>query len=325
MKNTAQTIDRQSSVPDHLIGKRLDQAVAALFTEYSRVRLQSWIREGCIRVDGQIKRPRDFVSAGQNITLMTTMPIAEQHSRAQAIALNIVYEDDTLLIINKPVGLVVHPAVGNPDNTLLNALLYHCQTLEQLPRAGIVHRLDKDTSGLLVVAKTLPAHTLLVRQMQARTIQREYEAVVTGLLIAGGTIDAPLGRHPVQRQKRAVSDFGKPAITHYRVLERFRAHTRIKVQLETGRTHQIRVHMTHIHHPIVGDRVYGGRFQIPRGVSEPLINTLRHFKRQALHAQRLGLIHPQSGESIEWCAPSPPDMQQLLLALRQDVIHAHTD
>ncbi len=311
-------ITLQTDVPEHLAGKRLDQVVAQLFSDYSRARLQEWIRAGCIQVDGQNKRPRDLVHAGQVIMLQAEQPAPDKQWAAQAINLDIIYEDEALIVINKPVGLVVHPAAGNPDNTLSNALLYHCPELAQIPRAGIVHRLDKDTSGLLVIAKTLPSHTELVRQLQARTVQREYETIVTGLLIAGGTVDAAMGRHSVQRKKRAVQEFGKPAITHYRVVERFRAHTRLRVKLETGRTHQIRVHMAHIRHPIVGDKTYGGRLQLPRRAGSELIKVLREFDHQALHAQRLGLIHPTRREPMEWTSPVPADMQHLLQVLRED-------
>ena len=314
-------INLQIIVPPHLAGKRLDQAAADLFPQYSRARLQAWIRDQQLQVNGHNKRPRDPVNPGETITLKAVLP-AQEKWQPQAIELEIIYEDEALLIINKPVGLVVHPAAGNPDSTLVNALLHHSPALANLPRAGIVHRLDKDTSGLLVVAKTLEAHTALVKQLQARTIQREYEAIVTGHLVAGGTIDAPLGRHPVQRKKRMVTDFGKPAVTHYRVLEHFRHYTRLKVQLETGRTHQIRVHMTHIHHPIVGDKTYGGRLQLPKGASPELIQVLRTFKHQALHAQRLGLVHPMTKEDMAWTAPLPADMQHLLEVLRRDKLQS---
>lgn len=317
MKNTDQIIKLSTIIPEHLAGKRLDQAIAELFPEYSRVRLQNWIRGGQVLVDGAVKRPRDAVRAGETIQLEATLPHQEQW-QAEPIALNIVYEDDDLLVINKPIGLVVHPAAGNPNHTLLNALLFHCPGLAKLPRAGIVHRLDKDTSGLLVIAKTVTAHTKLVKQLQARTFQREYEAIVIGILISGSTIDVPLGRHPVHRKKIAVVENGKAAITHYRVLERFRAHTRLKVQLETGRTHQIRAHMAYIHHPLLGDATYGGRLQLPHGASDVLIQTLRTFKHQALHAQRLGLIHPVTKEYMEWIAPPPADMQHLIEVLRYD-------
>lgn len=317
MKNPEHTINLSATIPDHLAGKRLDQALAVLFAQYSRARLQTWIRNKEVLVDNQVKRPRDPVHSGEIISIIADLPPAGTW-QAQAINLNLVYEDESLLVINKPIGLVVHPAAGNPDCTLLNALLYHCPDLVQLPRAGIIHRLDKDTSGLLVVAKTLIAHTELVKQLQARSIQREYEAVVNGILISGNTIDEPIGRHRIQRKKMAVIESGKPAVTHYRVLERFRAHTHLKVLLETGRTHQIRVHMAHIHHPLIGDSLYGGRLLLPKGAGPELIETLRHFKHQALHAKRLGFIHPITAQYIEWLAPLPADMQQLLDVLRRD-------
>lgn len=318
-KSTGQIINLQATVPFTEGGKRLDQVLVVLFPDYSRAKLQEWIKQALVTVDGQLKKPRDKVLGGETININVELPNQELW-QAQAIPLDIVYEDEAILIINKPIGLVVHPAVGNPDNTLVNALLNHAPELAQVPRAGIVHRLDKDTSGLLVVAKTLPAHTHLVKQLQARTVKREYQAIVTGTLIAGGTIDAPIGRHPVQRQKMAVLDFGKPAITHYRVVERFPAHTRIKVLLETGRTHQIRVHMASIKHPIVGDLTYGGRLQLPKHASEELQQALREFKHQALHAQRLGLIHPVTNEYKEWHVSLPEDMQHLLEILRKDAI-----
>ncbi len=310
-------LDLTASVPEHLDGSRLDKALVELFPAYSRARLQDWIRAGEVLVGGRQKRPRDPVYGGEVVTISATLPKQEAWL-AQDIALDIIFEDDSLIIINKPIGLVVHPAVGNPDKTMVNALLHHCPALDQIPRAGVVHRLDKDTSGLLVVAKTLNAHTQLVRQLQARTVQREYEAVVNGILIAGGTIDAPIGRHTMQRKKMCVIELGKPAVTHYRVTEQFRAHTRLKVKLETGRTHQIRVHMAYIHHPILGDVTYGGRLQLPKQASEELIQMLRSFKRQALHAARLGLVHPVTQQYMEWSVGVPADMKELIEVLRRD-------
>lgn len=321
MKNPESTINLQAIVPENLAGKRLDQAVAELFSAYSRVRLQDWIRHGQLLVDGKQKRPRDAVHTGDTLTLQAVLPVQQQWE-AQAIPLDIIHEDESLLIVNKPVGLVVHPAAGNPDRTLLNALLNHCPELAQLPRAGIIHRLDKDTSGLLVIAKTLPAHTELVRQLRAKTIVREYEAIVNGILISGSTVDAPIGRHPVHRKKMAVTELGKPARTHYRVLERFRAHTRLRVRLETGRTHQIRVHMAHNHHPLLGDKIYGPRLQLPKGASPELIGQLKHYHHQALHAWRLELTHPLTKKIVEWTAPLPADMQKLLEILRNDKLLA---
>ena len=237
---------------------------------------------------------------------------------AEAIPLDIIYEDDALLIVNKPAGLVVHPAAGNWSGTLQNALLNHHPALDTLPRAGIVHRIDKETSGLLMVAKTLQAHHSLIKQLQDRSVHREYLAITKGRIIAGGTIDEPIGRHPTDRKRFAVRMTGKPAVTHYRVVERFSRHTLIRVKLETGRTHQIRVHMAYIHFPLVGDPIYGGRFQMPPDCSERLEQELRNFKRQALHAEKLGIMHPVTGEYCEWEQPMPEDMSRLLAALYEN-------
>lgn len=310
-------INLSAIIPAELAGMRLDQALAALFPQYSRARLQTWIKNGDIQLNGQVKRPREIVREGESIVVTTSL-IPEGIWEAEAIKLDIIYEDDALLIVNKAVGMVVHPAIGNHEGTLINALLHHAPHLCELPRAGIVHRLDKNTSGLLVVAKHLTAHTELVRQLQARTIKREYAAIVRGHLIAGGTIDAPIGRHPRMRTHMAVTGTGKPAITHYRILERFPAHTYLQVNLETGRTHQIRVHLAYIQHPIIGDPVYSGRLLVPKGISDTLRTTLQKFNRQALHAKRLGLIHPLNHEYQEWEIPLAPDMQQLLAALQSE-------
>lgn len=310
-----------AEIPPALDGKRLDQALASLFADYSRSRLQQWIRDGQIRVDEQILRPRDKVYCGQHVTIAVE-ETPQGDWQAEAIPLDIVFEDAHLLVINKPAGLVVHPAAGNYTGTLLNALLHHVPGLANIPRAGIVHRLDKETSGLLVIAKDLPSHTDLVSQLQAREFEREYLALVNGVMTAGGTVEAPIGRHPVQRKRMAVVGNGKPAVTHYRVEERFRAHTLLRVRLETGRTHQIRVHMAHIHFPIVGDPVYGGRLKIPPACSAALREALHGFRRQALHAARLGLVHPVSGELLHWEAPLPADMQTLLDTLRADLASA---
>lgn len=308
-----------SRVPEALAGARLDQALAALFPDYSRARLQQWIRSGEALVDGRPWRTRDKVRGGERIEIAAATQI-EGPWQAQPMALEIVYEDAALLVINKPAGLVVHPGAGNREGTLLNALIYHAPELGGVPRAGIVHRLDKDTSGLLVVARTLSAQNDLVRQLQARALRREYDAVVLGAMTAGGRLDLALGRHPVERTRMAVAPAGrgKPAVTHYRVAQRFRAHTHIKVRLETGRTHQIRAHMAHIRHPLVGDPVYGGRMRLPPGAGPRLIETLRGFKRQALHASLLGLTHPGSGGPMQWTAPLPEDMADLLDNLKED-------
>lgn len=310
-----------AEIPDELDGKRLDQALAVLFQDFSRSRLQQWIREGQVQVDDRVIRPKDKVYAGQRVSLNASLS-PEGEWEAQDIPLDIIYEDKHLLVINKPAGLVVHPAAGNYSGTMLNALLHHVPGLENLPRAGIVHRLDKETSGLLVVAKDLSTHKELVAQLQAREFEREYLAIVVGVMTSGGTVEAPVGRHPVQRKRMAVVERGKPAVTHYRVVERFRAHSLIRVNLETGRTHQIRVHMAYVHFPLVGDPVYGGRFKLPRGCSSELADALRNFRRQALHAARLGIIHPQTGEHLEWVASLPEDMQALLDILRADATGA---
>lgn len=312
-----QTIHLQAEVPYELGSQRLDQVAAQLFPEHSRSRLSAWIKEGRLTVDGAVLRPRDPVHAGALLALQ-----AEQEAQgewlAQDIALNIVYEDEHLLVIDKPAGLVVHPAAGHADGTLLNALLHHVPDIVNVPRAGIVHRLDKDTTGLMVVAKTIEAHTQLVAQLQARNVGRIYEAIVIGQLTSGGTVDAPIGRSSAQRQRMAVTAGGKPAVTHYRVLERFRSHTHVRVKLETGRTHQIRVHMSHIGYPLVGDPVYAGRFRIPPGASPTLVQELKSFPRQALHARFLELQHPATGLRMKWQSALPDDFVWMLSLLRQD-------
>jgi 23S rRNA pseudouridine1911/1915/1917 synthase len=312
-----QTIHLSVSIPEHLDGLRLDRALAELVPDYSRSRLQQWIRDGQVTLDNRVSRVRERVRCGDTVRIDAEIT-GESAFAAQAIGLDLIYEDDQLLVINKPPGLVVHPAAGNPDGTLLNALLHHDPRLAALPRAGIVHRLDKDTSGLMVVARTLAAHTRLVAAMQERRIRREYLAVVNGVLTAGGRIEAPIGRHPVDRKRMAVLAGGREAITHYRVIERYRAHTLVRVRLETGRTHQIRVHMAHIHCPVTGDPVYGGRLRLPRGAGDAVKHALRDFRRQALHAQRLELVHPASGAHMAWEAPLPADMGWLLEVLHAD-------
>ncbi|MBH3438847.1 MULTISPECIES: 23S rRNA pseudouridine(1911/1915/1917) synthase RluD [Pseudomonas] len=310
-------IQLNAEVPTELGGQRLDQVAAQLFSEYSRSRLSSWIKEGSLTVDGAVLRPRDLVHGGAILSLRAERE-AQGDWVAQDIELNIVYEDDHLLVLDKPAGLVVHPAAGHADGTLLNALLHHVPSLANVPRAGIVHRLDKDTTGLMVVAKTLEAQTNLVAQLQARSVSRIYEAVVAGVVVSGGTVDAPIGRHSQRRQQMAVVTGGKPAVSHYRVLDRFRAYTHVRVKLETGRTHQIRVHMTHIGFPLVGDPVYSGRFRIPPATNPTLVKTLREFPRQALHARFLELDHPVTGERMSWESPLPEDIVWLLSLLRQD-------
>lgn len=317
MKTTPKQIHLTTTIPDSLSGSRLDQALATLFPEYSRSRIQTWIHNAQIKINDQSTRPRHKVRGGEKVVIIAELEATESWG-PEPIALDILYEDNDILVVNKAAGIVVHPAIGNRTGTLVNALLYHAPELAQLPRAGIIHRLDKDTSGLLVIAKTLPAHTALVKQLQKRLIKREYEAIVIGTITAGGTIDAPMGRHAKHRKQMAITINGKPAVTHYRVIERFRTHTHLRILLETGRTHQIRVHMAHIHHPLVGDPTYGGRLRLPANINNTLRDTLRHFHRQALHAIRLGLTHPTTHEYQEWTTPIPNDMQQLLNTLRSN-------
>lgn len=303
------------TVPPHLAGQRLDLALARMFPEFSRTRLKDWISQGLVTVDGRGLRPRDLVAGGELVVLRTQSSVSVTNE-PEAIELDVLYEDSDLLVINKPPGLVVHPGAGNLRGTLMNGLLHHVPLLNTLPRAGIVHRLDKDTSGLLVVGKTLESHTQLVRQMSQREISRHYVAVCNGVLTAGGKVDAPIARHPVDRLRMSVRDGGKPAVTHYRVLERFAAHTYISVQLESGRTHQIRVHLAHIKHALLGDPVYGGRLAIPARAEPALQETLREFRRQALHASRLEFMQPISGEPLSFEAPLPDDLAHLVEVLR---------
>ena len=312
-----QTIKHQAIIPEKSAGLRLDQALATLFPQYSRMKLKNWIENKKITLNQNSNwRPRDKVSGGEQISINAELEVQTQ-SEPEPIKLDIVYEDHDLIIVNKPVGMVVHPGTGNASGTLLNALLYHCPQLQEIPRAGIIHRLDKDTSGLLVIAKTIVAHTKLVRQLQKRKIQREYEAIVRGVLTGGGTIEQPIGRHPKKRIRMAVTEKGKSAVTHYRIIERFHGYTHIQVQLETGRTHQIRVHMAYIHHPIVGDPTYSGRKQLPKNASPKLIEALKVFNHQALHAKKLGLKHPTSKEWMSWEVDVPKDFKTLLALLTE--------
>lgn len=312
----AEQITLQAEINDELRGMRLDQAAAQLFPDYSRARIQQWIKEGALSVDGNSAKTRDKVLGGEVLVLSVEVE-NEDRWEPENIALDILFEDDSLIVINKAAGMVVHPAAGHGSGTLLNALLHHCPDLASVPRAGIVHRLDKDTSGLMVVAKTLAAQHDLVNQLQARTVSREYEAVCMGPMTGGGTINKPMGRHAQQRKKMAVvSVGGKEAITHYRLIERFQHYTHVRCMLETGRTHQIRVHMAAIKHPLIGDPQYAGRPKIPKAASNELIEALRGFGRQALHARRLALIHPETGDDMEWESPLAEDIQQLLAILR---------
>ena len=313
-------------IPPELAGQRLDSALARLMPEHSRTRIKAWIEAGAVKMNERACKPRDLIEAGSRVRVQTTIDGAAQPEvLPEAIALRLVHEDPDVLVIDKPAGLVVHPGAGNSRHTLQNALLGLDPKLAALPRAGLIHRLDKDTSGLLVVARTPEAHTSLSRQLEARAMAREYVAACVGVMTGGGTIYEPIGRHRGDRLRMAIRVSGRPAVTHYRVLERFRAHTFLSVKLETGRTHQIRLHLSHIKYPIVGDPVYGGRFGLPRGATQALIESLRGFKRQALHAATLGFDHPRSGKRLTLQSPVPTDFAQLLEVLREDARAAARD
>ena len=318
-----QTGHHTAVVPDSAAGRRLDQVLAELFPEHSRSRLAGWVKSGEVLLDGATVRPRDPVLGGETVTLNAVLEV-QTRAAPEAIPLDVLYEDEHLIVLDKPAGLVVHPGAGNPGGTLMNALLHHDPKLELLPRAGIVHRLDKDTSGVMVVARTLAAHTALVAQLSARDVHRQYLAVVVGALVSGGTADAAIDRHPRDRLRMAVREDGKQAVTHYRLRERFRAHTALECRLETGRTHQIRVHMAHLKHPIIGDPLYGGALKLPKAATDALVAALRGFKRQALHAQVLEFEHPLTGAPVRCEAPLPVDLQALLQALREDTA-AHAE
>ena len=306
-------------IPPSAAGRRFDQALAELFPDYSRSRLTAWVKAGDVLLDGVVVLPR-YIVRGDEVVTLHAQPTQAVELAPESIALDIRYEDAEVLVINKPAGLVVHPGAGQPGGTLQNALLHHDARLAEIPRAGIVHRLDKDTSGLMVVARTLRAHTALVEQLQARAVHRQYEAVAFGAMIAGGKVDAPVGRHPHDRVKQAVveEDSGRAAVTHYRVRERFRAHTLVECRLETGRTHQIRVHMAHIRHPLVGDAVYGSRLKLPKAATPELVEALRTFRRQALHAEKLEFEHPKTRKPVSVIAERPADLEQLVRTLRED-------
>ena len=320
-------VRHEAIVPLSAAGRRFDQALAEMFPDYSRSRLTSWIKDGAVTLDGIKAPPRQLLRGGEKVLLEAVLAV-EVNSQPEAIDLDIVHEDDYLLVLNKPVGLVVHPGAGNPAGTVLNALLHHDPKLAELPRGGIVHRLDKDTSGLMVVARTLAAHTGLVDMLSRHEVERQYEAIVVGTMVAGGTVDAAIGRHMGDRLRQAVRDEedGKHAVTHYRLRERFRAHSLIQCSLETGRTHQIRVHMAHIAHPLVGDPLYGGGLKLSKGATPELVAALRGFRRQALHAERLAFEHPVTHEPLSFSAERPADQQALIDALRHDLAeHGHDD
>jgi 23S rRNA pseudouridine1911/1915/1917 synthase len=315
-----QTIDL--TIPPEMAGQRLDVALARLMPQHSRTRIKGWIEDGAVLVGRRACKPRDEVEVGSRIRVQVTVKIPQPQVMAEPIALKLAHQDKDVFVIDKPAGLVVHPGAGNPTHTLQNALLALDPSLATLPRAGLIHRLDKDTSGLLVVARNAKAQTSLSRQLEARTMAREYLTVCVGVMTGGGTIDAPIGRNRSDRLRMAIRGSGRPAVTHYRVLERFRAHTSLSVKLETGRTHQIRLHLSHLKYPIVGDPVYGGRFAQPKGAGPELIATLRAFKRQALHAATLGFDHPRTAKRLTLQSAVPADFEQLLLALRADAREA---
>ena len=307
-------IEQHVEVPLKSMGRRLDQVAAELFPDFSRSRLKLWITQGHLHVDGHQQVPKMKLLGGETLSLCVQLE-AQGDWKPEDIPLDIIFEDEHILVLNKSSNFVVHPAAGNYSGTVLNALLFHCPELASVPRAGIVHRLDKDTTGLMVVAKTLQAHTDLVAQLQARTVRREYEAVVLGGVISGGVVDQPIGRNSRQRTKMAVISDGKNARTHYKILSQFEGYTHLRLKLETGRTHQIRVHMAYINHPIVGDETYAGRLRFHKGASEQLQECIRQFGRQALHAKELELIHPSTKKIVGWRSDLPYDMQSLLQIL----------
>ncbi len=313
---SSQLIQQQFHVDQQEVGKRFDQCLAQRLPEYSRSKIQHWIKQQFIQVNQQCYPPKHKLCFGDLVSI--DVPVEKKiEDKPEDIKFDIVYQDDALFVVNKPVGLVVHPAAGHQTGTLLNGLLAIDQSLEQLPRAGIVHRLDKDTSGVMVVARSLTAHAHLVKQLQQRSVKREYRAVTQGVITAGRTVDKPIGRHPSDRKKMAVVDDGKEAITHFSVLKKYNNFTSIKVNLETGRTHQIRVHLADLRHALVGDPVYGGRLALPKAISDELKMMLHQFKRQALHAKKLTFVHPITEELVSYETELPDDMQQLMAVIER--------
>ncbi|MBA3660682.1 MAG: 23S rRNA pseudouridine(1911/1915/1917) synthase RluD [Gammaproteobacteria bacterium] len=319
MNQPKKKIEQQFIIPSEFATLRLDQALAKLLTDYSRVQIKTWIDAGNILLNNQLAKAKTKLRGGEAVSLKAEFE-AQADWEAEAIPLPILYEDEAIIIIDKPAGMVVHPGTGNQSHTMLNALLHHAPQLALLPRVGILHRLDKNTSGLLLVAKNHASHKFLSGQLKKRLIGREYQTIVNGLFISGGTVSAPIGRHPTKRQQMAVVplSLGKEAITHYRVMEKYRSHTRLKITLETGRTHQIRVHMHHLRHSVVGDPTYAGRLQFAKGLTEELKNEIKLFKRQALHAYRLTFIHPDTELEVSFESKIPSDFQQLITALKKD-------
>ncbi len=315
--STATRLSLQFQLDESFLGQRIDQVAAIVWSDFSREKLKQWLKDGHLLVDGSTVKPKYKCEGTELLTLDVELE-AQTASQPEDIPLNIVYEDEDLLVINKPVGMVVHPGAGNSTGTLVNALLFHYPKSVELSRAGLVHRIDKDTSGLLVVAKNLEAQFSLTKQLSKKSVYRVYDLIVYGNIIAGGTIDEPIKRHPVDRIKMAILPGGKDAVTHYNVKERFQHFTRVQARLETGRTHQIRVHFNYIGHGLIGDMVYVNRVRVPAGASELLASTLRNFKRQALHAAKLGLVHPRTGEEMMFEAEWPEDFTRLVNVLRSE-------
>lgn len=305
-------------MPAELAGERVDKVAAQLFDEFSRSTLRDWIAAGSLAVDGARVKPKQRLSGGERLTIDAKPGMREDWASGQLVDFQVLHEDEALLVIDKPAGLVVHPGAGNPDRTLVNGLLARYPALARLPRAGVIHRLDKDTSGVLLVAASAAAHTRLTRALQAREVERKYLAVTEGRMVAGRDIDAPIGRDPHHRTRQRVRDDGKAALTRVRVRQRFRAHTLVDAELATGRTHQIRVHLASIGHPLVGDRRYGARGKLPPGAAPAVVDGLKGFRRQALHARQLGLVHPTTGERLTFTAPVPEDLDRLVELLRRD-------